>query len=173
MASGIGSKSVLNGRNLPIIKDIPDAGTNLFDYFALFQVFKPRPSDRRLALRYRDYENPAFFLGLPSDCVVNESLPRDLLEKSLDEDRVIGSERDTLTQPGRCFLEFLVIYHPLNSGVPADETHAATSVMPTVPSSRANVNLSSNLEDPSTIHPGHFATALDRLTLIQGVRRIL
>lgn len=173
MASGLGPASILKERNLLVIKDLPDVGGNMFDHFALFQVFKLRPSGRGLALGHPDLEDPAFFLGLPSDCVVNEGLPRDLLEKALDEDGVMGPERSALTQPGRCFLEFLVFYHPLNPEVPADGTHIATSVMLTLPSSRGNVILSSNPGDPPTINPGYFATALDRLTLIHGVRRML
>lgn len=72
MISGIGPALILNERNLLVIEDLPDVDGNMFDHFSLFQVFKLRPSDRGLALGHRDLEDPAFFLGLPSDC---ESLP--------------------------------------------------------------------------------------------------
>ena len=45
--------------------------------------------------------------------------------------------------------------------------------MLTLPSRRGNVILSSNLGNSPTIYPSYLATALDRLTLIHGVRRIL
>lgn len=41
---------------------------------------------------------------MPIDSVVNEGLPQDLLEKALDEDEITGTERDTLLEQGRCFL---------------------------------------------------------------------
>lgn len=101
-------------------------------------------------------------------------LPRDLLEKALDEDGVMGgTERDALLEPGRCFLEFLVLYHPLHPEVPADGTHVSTSVMLTLPSSRGSVTLPQDPKDPPAIYPGYFATALDRLALVYGVRRML
>lgn len=173
MASGIGSRSLLNERYIPILQELPGVGANMIDHFALFQLFKLRPSDTGLALGHPDLNDPALLLGLPTDCVVNEGLPRNLLEKALDEDGVTSRERDILLEPGRCFLEFLVLYHPLHPAVPADGTHVSTSVMLTLPSSRGNVTLPKDPEDDPIINPGYFDTALDRLALIHGVRRML
>ncbi|KAL8823629.1 MAG: hypothetical protein Q9191_005686 [Dirinaria sp. TL-2023a] len=173
MASGIGPRSIMNERNIPSVQELDGVGANMIDHFALFQLFKLRPLNTGLALGHPDLSDPAFSLGMPIDCVVNEGLPRDLLEKALDEDGIMGTERDTLLEPGRCFLEFLVLYHPLHPAVPADGTHVSTSVMLTLPTSRGNVSIPNRAENPPVIHPGYFATALDRLALIHGVRWIL
>lgn len=173
LASGIGPRSVLNAKHIPIVQDSPDVGANMIDHFALFQLFKLRPSDKGPALGHPDLEDPAFLLGLPTDCVVNEGLPRDLMEKALDEDGITGAERDALLAPGRCFLEFLVLYHPLTPAVPQDGTYVSTSVMLTLPSSRGSVTLPNDPGTLPVINPGYFATALDRLALIHGVRRVL
>ncbi|CAF9904235.1 MAG: hypothetical protein HETSPECPRED_003456 [Heterodermia speciosa] len=173
MASGIGPRSLLNDRQIPLVQELPGVGANMIDHFALFQLFKLRPSNTGLALGHPDLDDPAMLLGLPTDFAVNEGLPRDLLEKALDKDGVTGTERDSLLEPGRCFLEFLVFYHPMHPAVPADGTHVSTSVMLTLPSSRGSVTLPKNPEDPPVINPGYFTTALDRLALIHGVRRML
>lgn len=171
IASGIGEASLLSQRHIPIVHDLPGVGSNVIDHFALFQLFKLRPCNKGLAMGHPDLEDPAFLLGLPSDYVVNEGLPRDLLQKALDEDRVSGVEREALLEPGRCFLELLVLYHPLSAPVPADGTYVSTSVMLTLPSSRGKVSIPR--AGPPVIEPGYFATALDRSALIYGVRRML
>ena len=173
MASGVGPRSLLSGRQIPVVQDLAEIGANMIDHFALFQLFKRRPSDKGLALGHSDLEDPAFSIGLPTDCVVNEGLPRDLLEKVLDEDGIMGTERAALIESGRCFLEFLVLYHPLSPVVPVDGTYVSTSVMLTLPTSRGSVSISTSPEAPPVIHPGYFATALDRLALVHGVRRML
>ena len=173
MASGVGPQSILSNRHIPVIRELPGVGANMIDHFALFQLFKLRPSDRGLALGHSDLEDPEFFLGLPTDCVVNEGLPCDLLKKALDKDGTTGAERDALLEPNRCFLEYLVLYHPLSSAVPADGTYISTSVMLTLPSSRGRVSLADGVETLPTIEPSYLATALDYVALIYGVRRIL
>ncbi|KAL8694663.1 MAG: hypothetical protein Q9218_000758 [Villophora microphyllina] len=155
----------------PALLDLPGVGANMIDHFALFQLFKLKPSDKGLALGHPDLNDPAFFLGLPCDYVVNQGLPRDLLTKALDEDGIMGVERDALLEPGRCFLEFLVMYHPLSVPVPADGTYVSTSVMLTLPSSRGRISISEDSQP--VIEPNYFSTALDRLALIHGVRRII
>ena len=173
MASGIGPQAVLNDRRIPIVQELPGIGANLFDHFALFQLFKLRPSNKGLALGHPDLDDPAFDLGLPLDYVVNEGLPRELLEKALDEDDIAGTERSALLESSRCFVEYQVLYHPLFPAIPADGTWVATSVMLTLPSSRGSVTLSESHEGHPIIKPGYFDTALDRLALIYGVRRLL
>ncbi|KAL8738821.1 MAG: hypothetical protein Q9181_000425 [Wetmoreana brouardii] len=175
MASGIGPRTSLSERHVPIpvVQDLPGVGANMIDHFALFQLFKLRPSDKGLALGHPDLDDPAFFLGLPADHVANQGLPRNLLEKALDEDGITGAERDALLEPGRCFLEFLVMYHPLSAPVPADGTYVSTSVMLTLPSSRGSVSLGYGPQALPDIEPGYFTTALDRLALVHGVRRML
>ncbi|KAI4126442.1 MAG: hypothetical protein LQ338_003751 [Usnochroma carphineum] len=171
MDSGIGPKSHLS---IPVVRDIPGVGANMIDHFALFQLFKLKASGKGLALGHPDLNDPAFFLGMPSDYVVNLGLPQDLLEKALEEDGITGAERDALLEPDRCFLELLVLYHPLSAPVPADGTFISTSVMLTLPSSRGTVSNSDDIhETHPVVNPGYFATALDRLALVHGVRRML
>ncbi|KAL8861989.1 MAG: hypothetical protein Q9178_001444 [Gyalolechia marmorata] len=173
MTSGIGLKSMLKEKRIPVVQELDGVGANMIDHFALFQLFKLRPSNKGLALGHPDLSDPAFLLGLPTDYVVNEGLPRSLLEQALDEDGITGIERDALLQPGRCFLEYLVLYHPLSAPVPADGTYVSTSVMLTLPSSRGHLTLSDGPGTLPDIHPGYFTTALDRIVLIHGVRRML
>ncbi|KAL8958626.1 MAG: hypothetical protein Q9183_005798, partial [Haloplaca sp. 2 TL-2023] len=179
MVSGVGANSPAaekpetSSPSMSSLQTLP-VGMNMTDHFALYQLFKLHHSEKGLALGHPDLNDPAFTLGLPSDFVVNEGLPRSLLEKALDEDGITGAERDALLEPNRCFVEILVLYHPLSAPVPADGTYISSSVMLTIPSSRGQV---SRAQDPSShtpvIEPGYFATALDRLALIHGVRRLL
>lgn len=101
---------------------------------------------------------------MPTDCVVNEGLPQDLLEKALDEDGITGADRDTFMEPRRCFLEFLVFYHPLSPAVPADGEYVSMSVMLTLPASRGSVTYADDHGAVPVIQSGYFAT---------GVRRVL
>ena len=113
MASGIGPKSLLSERQIPVLHDLRGVGVNMIDHFALFQVFKLCPSEKGLAFGHSDLRDPAFLLGMPTNYVVNEGLPRDILEKSLDEDGISGTERQALLQPGRRFLELSIFIIPL------------------------------------------------------------
>ncbi|KAL8636697.1 MAG: hypothetical protein Q9228_005938 [Teloschistes exilis] len=171
-AGAVGSPTILLGS--PGLQDLSGAGANMIDHFALFQLFKLKPSDKGLALGHTDLNDPAFFLGMPSDYVVYVGLPRDLLTKALDEDRITGVERDALLEPGRCFLEMLVLYHPLSAPVPADGSYISSSVMLTLPSSRGRISIPKDrLDTHPVIEPNYFSSALDRLALVYGVRRML
>ncbi|KAL8661929.1 MAG: hypothetical protein Q9202_005130 [Teloschistes flavicans] len=170
-AGAVGSPTVLLGSPGP--QSLSGVGANMIDHFALFQLFKLKPSNKGLALGHPDLNDPAFFLGMPSDYVVYHGLPRDLLTEALDEDKITGVERDALLEPGRCFLELLVLYHPLSAPVPADGSYISTSAMLTLPSSRGRISVKDHRDTHPIIEPNYFSTALDRLALVYGVRRML
>ena len=62
MASGIGAKSILSDRRIPVVQGLPEVGANMIDHFALFQLFTLRPSEKGLALGHSDLEDPSFLL---------------------------------------------------------------------------------------------------------------
>lgn len=160
-ASSVGPRSLLNGLHIPVEQDPPGVRANMIDHSVLFQLFELRSSDKGLGLGHLDVKDLVFLLGMPTDCLVNEGLPRYLLERALVEDGINGAERDALMEPGRCFLEVLVLYHPLSPPLPADGTYVSTSVTLTLLSSRGSVILANG--------PGVFLSSnlgFDRLGLV-------
>lgn len=171
--SGIGPASLLASHSIPLIHDSPDVGANLFDHFALFQVFKLRGPERGLALGHTNLVDPTFIKGMPVDWSVNEALPTPLLQQALaaDGDRL---DIQALGKNGRPHVETMVIYHPLAPGIPVDGSYVGTSVMLTLPTSRGTVALaSSSPDDKPLIEPNYFATSMDRAVLVHGARRLL
>ncbi|KAI1659209.1 putative GMC oxidoreductase [Daldinia decipiens] len=174
LRSGIGEPSVLSENKIPLVQALPSVGQQYFDHFALFQWFKIKDPSRGLVLGHPNLSDPAFVAGMPGDFSANEGLPRDILEKALDEDGVVGTEREALLQPGRVFVETLIFYHPLAPSFPSDGSILCTSTMLTLPSSRGRVLLSKDIDSTTPhIEPNYFTTALDRVSLIHGVRRLL
>ncbi|KAI1103460.1 GMC oxidoreductase [Jackrogersella minutella] len=174
LRSGVGEPSVLSKHGIPLIQSLPSVGQRYFDHFALFQWFALKDPSRGLAIGHPNLSDPVFVEGFPADWNANEAPPRHVLEKALDEDGVIGAEREALLQPGRVFVETLVVYHPLAPAFPLDGSMLCTSVMLTLPSSRGRVSLSQDIDSTTPwIEPNYFTTALDRACLIHGVRRLL
>ncbi|RDW82351.1 glucose-methanol-choline oxidoreductase-like protein [Coleophoma cylindrospora] len=171
--SGVGPAAALARHSIPLIYDSPGVGTNLFDHFALFQVFQLRHPERGLALGHPALADPAFVKGLPVDWVVNEALTPSLLKQAVAED---GDSDDTqgLGKTGRTHAETMILYIPYVPGLPFNGTYIATSVMLTLPTSRGTVGLASaSPTDPPVIEPNYFATAMDRAALVHGARRLL
>ncbi|ATZ52510.1 hypothetical protein BCIN_08g02090 [Botrytis cinerea B05.10] len=171
--SGVGPASVISRHGIPVIYDSPAVGQNLFDHFALFQVYKLRDPERGLSLGHPSLADPAFFKGMPVDWIVNEALPADQLKKALTED---GDPSDShgLDDASRTHVETMVVYNPLAPGVPVNGSFIATSVMLTLPTSRGSLELASaSPNEPPIIRPNYFSTAVDRAVLIHGVRRLL
>ncbi|KAI0835260.1 GMC oxidoreductase [Hypoxylon sp. FL0890] len=174
LRSGVGEPSVLSEHRIPLIRSLPSVGQQYFDHFALFQWFKLKDPSRGLALGHPSLSDPVFVAGMPVDWAANEGLPRDILEKALDEDGVVDPEREALLRLGRVFVETLVLYHPLAPGFPNDGSTVCTSVMLTLPSSRGRVSLPRDVDGKNPhIEPNYFTTALDRACLVYGVRRLL
>ncbi|TEY59619.1 hypothetical protein BOTCAL_0190g00070 [Botryotinia calthae] len=154
--SGVGPASVISRHGIPVIYDSPAVGQNLFDHFALFQVYKLRDPERGLSLGHPSLTDPAFFKGIPVDWIVNEASPADQLKKVLTED---GNPSDS---------------HGLGDAIPVNGNFVATSVMLTLPISRGSLELASaSPNEPPIIQPNYFSTAVDRAVLIHGVRRLL
>lgn len=174
LRSGIGTPAALSAHNIPLVASLPGVGEQYFDHFALFQWFKVKDPSRGLAIGHPSLSADAFVAGMPADWTTNEGLPRAVLEKALDEDDVAGAERAALLQPGRVFVETLILYHPLAPVFPLDGSVLCSSVMLTLPSSRGRVALRDDADaETPHIEPGYFTTALDRACLVYGVRRLL
>ncbi|KAK6955842.1 hypothetical protein Daesc_003486 [Daldinia eschscholtzii] len=174
LRSGVGDPSVLYERNIPLVQALPSVGQQYYDHFALYQWFKIKDPSRGLALGHPNLSDPAFVAGMPTDFSANEGLPQDILEKALDEDGVVGAEREALLRPGRVFVETLIVYHALAPGFPSDGSVVCASTLLTLPSSRGRISLSQDIDSPTPhIEPNYFTTALDRAALIHGVRRVL
>jgi choline dehydrogenase-like flavoprotein len=171
--SGVGPAALLARHSIPLVVDAPDVGANLFDHFALFQVFRLRGPERGLSFGHPALADPAFVKGMPVDWIVNEALPGPELQQALieDGDRV---DKQGLGKAGRVHVETMVVYHPLAPGIPVDGSHISTSVMLTLPTSRGRVSLASaSTTDAPLIEPNYFSTSTDRAALVHGVRRLL
>ena len=161
-ASGIGPAPLLSSLSIPVIYDSPAVGAVYFDHFACYQLFKLHPFPTGLALGHPDLADPAFYKGPQFDCVVNQGVPRPLLEAALDADGITGPERAALLAPGRCFIENLLFYHPYDPKLPVDGSLVVSYVLLTLPSLRGRISLSNQGAKPGQQHiePNYFATAL-------------
>ncbi len=174
MLSGIGPRDVLSTNNIPLVHDAPEVGQNYFDHFAHFQVWKLRNPEKGLSIGTPHWKDPAFYKGLPCDWAVNEAVPPRFLQPALQADASRGLVNDkSLLDPGRCFVETMVVYSSLNAPVPADGSYIATSVMLLVPTSRGTVTISSaSPSDAPAINPNYYDTEVDRAALVYGTRRV-
>jgi choline dehydrogenase-like flavoprotein len=178
--SGIGPAETLTQYGIPVIKDNPEVGKNLFDHFALFQIFKLRNPEKGLAMGSPGFSNPAYFKGLPCDWIVNETVPTTTLEKAIEADEASTKKSGpvnfrALLSAGRSHVESIVIYATLGTpGIPVDGTYVVSSVMLQLPTSRGTITLqSASPTDPPSIHPNYYATETDRTILIHATRRLL
>lgn len=174
MLSGIGPAEMLSKHDIPVVYNAPEVGKNYFDHFAHCQVWNLRNPDKALSLGTPDWNDPAFYKGLPCDWTVNEAVPLELLEPAFQADAPKGLVSDeSLLDPARCFLETMVVYSSLSAPVPADGSYIATSVMLLVPTSRASITITSaSPSDTSVIDPNYYHTEVDRSALIYGARRV-
>ncbi|KAI9698850.1 MAG: hypothetical protein M1820_007357 [Bogoriella megaspora] len=177
MLSGIGPSDMLASFDIPPVVISNNVGKNLFDHFALYQLWKLRSPEKGLAQGTPLWNDVAYAKGLPWDWIVNEMTPSQILGPGLEIDRKDGkvttSETAALLDERRCHVETLVIYSSLGAPVPADGSIIATSVMLLLPSSRGEVGISSaDPAIPPKISPNYYDTVSDRLTLIHGCRRL-
>lgn len=173
--SGIGPSETLSQHGISLVSNAPEVGRNLTDHFALYQLFKIRQPERGLALGCPQLSDPVYMKGFPSDWAITESVPRQLLEPAFLKDKADNSEScdDSPLIQGRPHVETLIVYAPLGvPDVPMDGSFVMTSTMLLIPTSRGTVSI--NSPSPTAmplINPNHFATEMDRVALIYGVRR--
>ncbi|KAI9662820.1 MAG: hypothetical protein M1821_007866 [Bathelium mastoideum] len=176
MLSGVGPRDVLEEYKIPEIYAAPQVGRNLYDHFALILAFKLRNPAQGLAIGSPKLTDPAFFKGLPCDWVVNETVPRDILEgsstKGAEED---GAFKYSLLQATSSHVEQLTMYTP--AGIPGilnDGSHTATSSMLLLPTSRGKVVITSaDSQDPPLIDPNYYSTRVDQRALMWATRQVL
>lgn len=171
--SGVVPAAQLARHSIPLICDSPNVGANLFDHFALYQVFKLRQPERGLSLGHPKLADPAFVKGFPVDWTVNKALPANVLQQALAEDGD-SSDAQGLGKAGRVHFEAMVVYHPLAPGVPVDGSYVGTSTLLTLPTSRGTVGLASaSPTDAPLIETNYFSTSVDRAALVYGVQSLL
>ena len=179
MLSGIGPIDQLSRYDISLVIDNPEVGQNVFDHFAHYQVWKLRHPEKGLALGSPLMAGPAFSKGLPSDWVVNEAVPQQLLQPALEQDVATKTNEmaasDSLLLCGnRCHIETLVIYCPVGIPLPMDGTYISTSIMLLLPTSRGSLSINSaSPTDAPVINPKYYTTQADRISLIYGTRRTL
>ena len=178
MLSGIGPAEQLSRHGIPMVKELPRVGQNMFDHFALFQFWKLVEPEKGLAMGSPHFNVPAYFKGMPNDWAVKETVPPTILSPALNIDSASIADASALLQPSRCHLETVIIYAPAGAHhvglkLPVDGTHVASSVMLLLPTSRGHISLASaSAADPPIIDPKYYATAVDRAALIYGTQRV-
>ncbi|KAL4860843.1 hypothetical protein BDV12DRAFT_208749 [Aspergillus spectabilis] len=175
MLSGIGPFETLTRLETPTVYDNPLVGKNLTDHFALYQLYKLRNPERGLAIGSPLLSDPVFMKGLPTDWSVNQSVPADILELAVRNDRLKGhaaTTDDSILSPGRPLVETLIVYAPVGiPGVPMDGSVIATSVMLLASTSRGEIRIrSASPTDAPVIDSNYFDTEVDQVTLIHGSR---
>ena len=174
MLSGIGPSDTLSKLGIPVTRENPHVGKNLFDHFAHYLAWKLRDPEKGLALGSPLLTNGAYFKGLPCDWAVNEAVPSELLESAVQKDGE-SALNHSLLEPGRHHVETFVVYSPAGvPGIPTDGTHIGASIMLLLPTSRGTVNItSSSVADSPAIDSNYYSTHVDRVALQYGTRRIL
>ena len=174
MLSGIGPAKLLSKFNIPVLLDNPEVGSNYFDHFALFQVWKLRNPEKGLSMGTPEWKDQAFYKGLPCDWAINEGTPPDLLELAVQADERSSKLIDqSLLDPQRCLTETMIVYSPVGAPVPMDGSFIATSCMLLLPTSRGSVSIiSASPKDYPAIDTNYYDTETDRTVLINGVRRV-
>ena len=180
MLSDVGPADTLSNFNIPVVHEAPKVGKNLFNHFALHQLWKLRDVKRGLALGNPLLTNPAFFNGFPTDWAVNEAVPINILKSALEEDEAeakikTAASNRSLLEPGRCHVETVAVYSTLGTpGIPMDGSYITTSVMLLLPTSRGNISIASDLPtDMPVIDSNYYTTRVDRSALIYGTCRVL
>ena len=179
MLSGIGPKEELSKHGIPLVKDLPHVGQNMFDHFSLLQFWKLLHPEQGLSMGTPLWKDPAYSKGLPCDFAVKEHVPDNLLSDALSSDSASDVEASTLLNPTRCRVETMIVYAPAGAAhvklqLPMDGTHVASSVMLLLPTSRGHISLASaSIADPPVIDPNYYATSTDRAALIYGTRRVM
>jgi choline dehydrogenase-like flavoprotein len=177
--SGIGSEETLSKHGIPVVVNNAEVGKNLFDHFALFQLFKLRNPERGLAVGHPALSDPAYTKGLPCDWQNWESVPTETLEKAVQADENNAALQSTGVDfralISRTLSELVVVYLPVGvPGIPMDGSYVTTSAMLLHPTSRGSITLkSASATDPPSINPNYYDTETDRTVLIYSVRRTL
>lgn len=178
MLSGIGPLEDLNRYKIPIIKELPAVGRNLFDHYSLFQYWKLRDPSKGLSMGSPLWKSPALYKGMPVDWITYEHVPDHKLLPALAADNASNELRAALLHPSRCHIETMILYtaggaQSVGLDLPVDGTYIASYAMLSVPTSRGRVSLASrSIKDRPVVDPNYYATAVDRAALIHGVRRV-
>jgi choline dehydrogenase-like flavoprotein len=174
LLSGIGAVKDLKGITQTL--DLPGVGDNLHDHMSVSQWWKLRHPEAGLAVGSPAFNDPKFFIGLPMDWIVTQTVPTQGLKNALEIDSGKNEDSNTMITSERAHTESFMVYvagSPGNPVIPMDGTHVTTSVLGLLPTSRGSVKLAStNPEDAPLIDPNYYATEADKYILRTGLRRL-
>jgi choline dehydrogenase-like flavoprotein len=144
MLSGIGPVDTLCKYGVPMASEVAGVGTNLFNHFAHFQIWKLRDPEK----------------GLTSRADVVEDTTTSVTQSA------------SLLDPSRCHVKTLIVYSTIDT--PPDGTQTMSSVMLLLPTSRGSVTIVlASPTNPPAINPNDYATRADRVSLMYGTHRVL
>lgn len=176
LLSGIGPASELTKHGIEVKHDLPQVGLGYTDHMGLFSWWRVAPeknltfSERMLA------ENPAWHKGLPFDIFGLDRVDSAKLQDAYDKDGYTARKANG----SRSDVEIIIFYGPAEFGGvtdtdnPLDGTHMTFAIMPTLPTSRGSVGLtSSDANSAPHIDPAYYTTEADRVVVREGYRKLM
>ena len=182
MLSGIGPPSELQKHRIPLVLASPEVGRNFSDHMAITQYYRIHDPEKGLCAPSPAFNHPSYVEGFPTDYIIVEPAPTDLLKKALEQDVASSSNipiPDTHPHifPPRSHYEILPMYAPTivpfqDLDIPLDGSIISIGILNLLPTSRGTITLTS--VDPSVdpaIDPNYYATKADHVILRAAVRR--
>jgi choline dehydrogenase len=164
--SGIGPPELLRRLGIPIVADVPGVGENLQDHYQARTIVRLR---KRVSLNDA-VRNPLKLAGMGLEWLVRRSGPL-----TVGAGQVGGAACTQYATGGRPDVQFNVM--PLSVDKPGDPLHTypgfTAAVWQCHPHSRGRLRIRS--KDPAespTIEPRYLSDAIDRKTLVAGIRQL-
>lgn len=185
MLSGIGPRFELERHCIPVQVPSPDVGLNFCDNSSITQFYRIHNPEQGLCAPSPAFNHPSFIEGFPTDYIIAESAPTDLLKKALEQDLATSSTTDFTPvtdshphlSPPRSHYEILPMYAPTevpltDMNIPMDGSIISIGLLNLLPTSRGSITLTSTdpTADPA-IDPNYYATEADRVVLRAAMRR--
>jgi len=178
MLSGIGPAAELAKCGIATVVNSPEVGQNFHDHLGVNIWWKLQNPERDLAEGAPGWKDPSFTKGMPTDWLVSQHTPKELMKEALVADND-SKDSQGLLNASRCHTETLTTYAPngieiANMKIPYDGSYITTTISGMAPTSRGRITISSsNPSDAPVIDPNYYSTAADRVALRHGVRQVL
>ena len=185
MLSGIGPPAELEKHGIPVQVPFAEVGLNFSDHSSITQFYRIHNPEKGLCAPSPAFNHPSFIEGFPTDYIIAESAPTDILKEALAQDLATSSTTDTTPvtdthphlSPPRSHYEILPMYAPTevpltNMNIPMDGSIISIGILNLLPTSRGSITLTSThpTDDPA-IDPNYYATQADRVVLRAAMRR--
>lgn len=178
MLSGIGPADELAKQNIPIQVESPHVGKNFVDHSSVTQFYRIHEPDKGLCAPSPAFNHPSYVEGFPTDYIITESAPTDLIKQALERDESTSiSDTHPHIYPPRSHYELLPMYAPTevpltDMRIPMDGSIISIGIINLLPTSKGSITLAST--DPTAdplIDPNYFATEADKVVLRAAMRR--